>query len=145
MRIACTTGPGRGRSRLATIAIATAALFATAASPALAATCIQVTGEGVSLFFQFKGKLPTKPNSFQQLSGRIDGVGPAYGAATVPVDGSFVELAGGFASGGTLFGFFNIGFAPPKSKTGGGGVVIDNILIPVEAKIVSCRKEPKPK
>lgn len=129
----------------ALVGAATLAMLAAGAAPALAATCIQVTGEGVDLFFQFKGKLPQKPNSFQQLSGRFNGFGPAYGAASVAQDGSFVEIAGGFASGGTVFGLINVGFAPPKSKVGGGGVVIDNVLTPVEATIVSCRKEPKPK
>lgn len=136
-------GTRLGRGML--VGAAALAMLAAGAAPTLAATCIQVTGEGVELFFQFKGKLPQKPNSLVPVNGRINGTGPAYGAASVPEDGSFVEIAGGFASGGTVFGLYNIGFAPPKSKVGGGGVVIDNVLIPVEAKIVPCRKEPKPK
>ena len=139
---------GSIRSRLGRgtcVVAAGLAMLVAGAAPTLATTCIQVTGEGVALFFQFKGKLPQKPNTFQQLSGRFDGVGPAYGAASVAEDGSFAELAGGFASGGTVFGDFSLRFAPPKSKVGSGGVVIDDTLTPVDAEIVSCRKEPKPK
>jgi hypothetical protein len=93
-----------------------------AAAPARADFCVRLNGgpfSGDLGFFRFKGTLPTTAGQIVGLKGRVAGLSPVFGTATVAKDGSFVEI------GATLFadatqGQIDLAFFPPTSRTGSG-------------------------
>jgi hypothetical protein len=97
-------------------------LMMTAASPARADFCMQLNGGSFSGdigFFRFKGTLPTDPGQIVGLKGRVAGLSPVFGTATVAKDGSYVEI------GATFFldadeGQIDLAFFPPGARAGSG-------------------------
>jgi hypothetical protein len=72
--------------------------FATAL-PAQADFCLQLIGgvfSGDLGFFRFHGKMLTVPGKIMTLRGRVAGLSPVFGTATVATDGSYVELGATF-------------------------------------------------
>lgn len=120
------------------------------AAPARADYCMQLDGGAFSGdlgFFRFKGKMPTIPGKIVALKGRIAGLSPVFGAATVATDGSYVELGATFFADSEQ-GQIDVTFFPPNSQSGsgygdygqygtGGGSF--------DAAIVSCGLEPERK
>jgi hypothetical protein len=122
------------------------AVSAAGAVPAFADFCVQLNGgsfTGDPGFFRFKGSLPTKAGAVTTLRGRVAGLSPAFGAAVVAENGSFVELAATFFIDGVQ-GQFAVAFSPPTSKNGEGDGAIGEYGLGdgVSAKIVSCSNEP---
>lgn len=89
-------------------------------------------------FFRFKGKLPTKAGKIKNLRGRVAGISPVYGTATVYKDGSGVEVGASFFLDG-FFDHLNITFFGPNFTDGSGeayGVSVNDVTI------VNCSDEP---
>jgi hypothetical protein len=86
--------------------------------------CFQLDGgpfSGDLGFFRFEGALPTAPGEMVGLNGRVAGLSPAFGAATVAKDGSCVEIGATFFAD-NVQGQIDLAFSPPTSKTGTGSV-----------------------
>jgi hypothetical protein len=84
--------------------LATAALALAMATPARADFCIQLSGgpfSGDLGFFRFKGTLPNGKGAVVTLKGRVAGLSPVFGTATVAKDGTFVEIGATFFADGT--------------------------------------------
>jgi hypothetical protein len=91
-------------------------------TPAAADYCFQLNGGSFSGdlgFFRFKGKRPTKKGAVVQLTGRVAGLSPVYGTATVGKDGSFAEIAATFVADG-VEGQIDLQFFPPSASSGSG-------------------------
>src|SRR5262245_11187473 len=98
------------------------ALALLAVLPARADTCLQLNGgpfTGDIGFFRFKGDVPTDPGKMVGLKGRAAGLSPVFGAATVPADGSYVEVGATFFIDGDE-GQIDLFFSPPTNTTGSG-------------------------
>jgi hypothetical protein len=116
------------------------------AVPARADFCMQLNGgpfSGDLGFFRFAGKLPKKKGAKVKLAGRVAGLSPVFGTATVPKDGSFVEIGATFFADGEQ-GQIDVSFFPPNAKSGGGSgdygaYGTGNSFT---AAIVSCALEP---
>jgi hypothetical protein len=96
-------------------------LFA-APSPARADFCIQVSGgpfSGDLGFFRFRGDLPVAPGTIRALRGRVAGMSPVFGTATVTKDGKALEIGATFFADAEQ-GQIDIGFAPPRARAGDG-------------------------
>lgn len=116
------------------------------ALPARADFCLQLNGTAFSGdlgFFRFHGTLPTTAGKMMTLKGRVAGLSPVFGTATVAKDGTYVELGATFFADGEQ-GQIDVTFFPPDSKRGSGygnygqygtGTSFD-------ASVVSCSLEP---
>jgi hypothetical protein len=118
----------------------------TAATPAYADFCLQLNGGSFSGdlgFFRFKKARPTGPGAIVALKGRVAGLSPVFGTATVAKDGSFLEIGATFFADGTQ-GQIDVSFFPPNNATGsgsgnyGGSGTSQNF----SATVVSCNLEP---
>jgi len=140
----------RNASRNLVLACAVLPAFALAAAlPAHAAFCLQLNGgpfSGDLGFFRFKGKMPTVPGQIVTLRGRVAGLSPVFGTATVATDGSYVELGATFFADAEE-GQIDVTFAPPTAQSGSGygdygqygtGASFD-------ASVVACSLEPERK
>jgi hypothetical protein len=90
--------------------------------PAWADYCIQLNGapfSGDLGFFRFKGDFPTASGKIIALRGRVAGLSPVFGTATVAKDGTFTEIGATFFADGVQ-GQINLAFFPPASNTGSG-------------------------
>jgi hypothetical protein len=126
--------------------VATSALTFAVAMPARADFCLQVAGgpfSGDLGFFRFSGKRPTKKGVIEQLTGRVAGLSPVFGTATVAKDGTFVEIGATFFADGTQ-GQIDVSFFPPTSTSGSGGGDYGayDAGQAVTANIVACTLEP---
>jgi hypothetical protein len=127
-------------------ALATPFLLLALAAPVRADFCLQLNGGAFSGdlgFFRFKGKLPKASGAIVALRGRAAGLSPAFGAATVAKDGSFVEVGATFFIDGDQ-GQFDVSFFPPTATTGsgGGGYGVYGTGTAVTAAVVDCATEP---
>jgi hypothetical protein len=125
-----------------------AVLLATVAWPAPASAdfCIQLNGGSFSGdlgFFRFKGSLPTKLGKIEALTGRVAGLSPAFGTATVTDPGSkTIELAATFFADGTQ-GQFDVNlFAPFTSGSGDADYGDYGTSQSVNVTVVDCSLEP---
>jgi hypothetical protein len=126
--------------------VATSAFTLAVAMPARADFCVQVAGgpfSGDLGFFRFKGTLPKKKGAVVTLNGRVAGLSPVFGTATVAKDGTFVEIGATFFADGTQ-GQIDVSFFPPTaaSGSGGGDYGAYDAGQAVTAKIVACTLEP---
>ncbi len=126
--------------------IATAALALAVATPARADFCIQLSGgpfSGDLGFFRFKGTLPKGKGAVVTLKGRVAGLSPVFGTATVAKDGTFVEIGATFIADGTQ-GQIDVSFFPPTAAAGSGGGDYGAYGAgqAVTANIVACTLEP---
>ncbi len=97
-------------------------LALTAAVPARADFCIRLNGgpfSGDLGFFRFRGDRPVLAGQIVSLRGRVAGLSPVFGTATVAKDGSFVEIGATFFADGVQ-GQIDLAFFPPTSTTGSG-------------------------
>jgi hypothetical protein len=122
------------------------AIAAFASIPARADTCMQLDGAAFSGdlgFFRFKGDLPTDPGKIVALKGRIAGLSPVFGTATVAKDGSYVEVGATFFADATQ-GQIDLAFFPPANTTGSGDGNYGSYGTGTSftVKRVSCAKEP---
>lgn len=138
------------RQTFRTAALAGAASLLTvsllAATPARADYCFRLTGGSFSGdlgFLRFKGTRPTTPGQIVPISGRIAGLDPVFGAATVAKDGSNVEFGGTFFADATQ-GQFDFWINPPGGTTGSGYGSYGEYGLSdtVKAKQVNCANEP---
>ena len=137
------------RSKLSSALFAFAATLALAlavATPARADFCIQLSGgpfSGDLGFFRFKGTLPKGKGAVVTLRGRVAGLSPVFGTATVAKDGTFVELGATFFADGTQ-GQIDVSFFPPTAAAGSGGGDYGAYGAgqAVTANIVACTLEP---
>ena len=116
------------------------------ATPAAADYCFQLNGgpfSGDLGFFRFKGKRPTKKGAVQQLTGRVAGLSPVYGTATVGKDGSFAEFAATFVADGVQ-GQIDVQFFPPSASSGSGtgDYGVYGLGTSFSANVVNCSAEP---
>ncbi|HEY1961909.1 MAG TPA: hypothetical protein VGG69_05795 [Rhizomicrobium sp.] len=137
---------GTARHRNLVCFAAFAAITMLSAAPARADFCMQLNGGSFSGdlgFFRFQGRLPTAPGAMVALHGRAAGLDPVFGAATVPTDGSYVELGATFFIDATE-GQFDVTFFPPGAKNGSGYADYGTYDVnqSVTAKIVHCGLEP---
>jgi hypothetical protein len=131
-----------------TIIIATA-VFATVtmAVPAYADSfCLQLNGGPFSAdlgFFRFKGNRPLMPGAIVDLKGRVAGLSPVFGTATVAKDGSFLEIAATFFADGEE-GQIDVQFFPPNNTSGSGygNYGAYGTSQSFTATVVSCALEP---
>lgn len=131
------------RPALPVLAILTTLLIAT---PAAADYCFQLDGGSFSGdlgFFRFSGKRPTKKGAKKQLTGRVAGLSPVYGTATVGKDGSFAEFAATFVADGDE-GQIDVQFFPPSASSGSGtgDYGAYGLGTSFSANVVDCSGEP---
>jgi hypothetical protein len=132
------------------LACAALPIFALAtALPAQADFCLQLNGgpfSGDLGFFRFKGKMPTIAGKIVTLRGRVAGLSPVFGTATVGTDGSYVELGATFFAD-AVEGQIDVTFFPPTSDTGSGYGDYGSYDVgsSVDASVVSCGLEPERK
>jgi len=127
-------------------AISCTALLALTAAAARADFCMQLNGgpfSGDLGFFRFKGSAPKAKGAIKTLAGRVAGLSPVFGTATVARDGTFLEIAATFFADATE-GQFDVSFFPATSKDGDGNGDYGayGVGVGVTAKIVSCTLEP---
>ena len=108
--------------------------------------CFQLSGgpfSGDLGFFRFKGKRPVSSGQVATLSGRVAGLSPVFGTATVAKDGSFAEFGVTFFADADEVQF-DISFFPPPSSSGSGyGDYGDyGTSVSVTVTVVSCTLEP---
>ena len=92
------------------------------AGPATADFCVQVSGgpfSGDLGLFRFKGGLPKGKGSIKKLNGRVAGLSPVFGTATVYPDGSGTELGFTFFADATQ-GQVNVSIFGPTFTDGFG-------------------------
>ena len=116
------------------------------ATPARADFCIQLNGgpfSGDLGFFRFKGTLPKGKGVVVTLKGRVAGLSPVFGTATVAKDGTFVEVGATFFADGTQ-GQIDVSFFPPTAAVGSGGGDYGTYGAgqALTANIVACTLEP---
>ncbi len=115
------------------------------AGPVRADWCLQLNGEISSAlgFFRFTGARPTQAGKIVPLTGRVAGLGPAYGTATVQKDGSTVELGVTFWADAEE-GQFDVWLRGPRFNKGDGyaGYGQYGTTGDVTAKVVACKDEP---
>jgi hypothetical protein len=121
-------------------------LAATMITPARADFCLQLTGGSFSGdlgFFRFNGDLPITAGQITTLRGRIAGLSPVFGTATVAKDGSYVELGATFFADSEE-GQIDVTLFPPTSKTGTGrgNYGIYGTGASVTVKKTACSNEP---
>ena len=120
------------------------------ALPARADFCMQLNGGSFSGdlgFFRFDGRMPTKPGKIVTLRGRVAGLSPVYGTATVATDGSYVELGATFFADSEE-GQIDVTFFPPNSQSGSGYGDYGQYGTDggsFDASIVNCALEPERK
>ena len=124
----------------------TFALACALTMPARADVCVQLTGgpfSGDLGFFRFKGALPKGTGVVVALKGRVAGLSPVFGTATVAKDGTFVEIGATFFADGTQ-GQIDVSFFPPTASAGSGGgdYGVYGAGQAVTANIVACTLEP---
>jgi hypothetical protein len=101
-------------------AVTVAGLIAT--TPAYADFCLQLNGGSFSGdlgFFRFKKSRPTGSGAIMTLKGRVAGLSPVFGTATVAKDSSFLEIGATFFADGVQ-GQIDVQFFPPNHATGSG-------------------------
>ncbi len=128
---------------LVALAVLTAARFTSTAGNSF---CVQLSGgpfSGDLGFFRFTAKKPTAAGKIVGLSGRVAGLSPVFGTATVAKDGSYTEIGATFFADGDE-GQIDVSFFPPKSATGSGygDYGAYGTSSSVTAGIVSCSLEP---
>ena len=137
----------RSRWSSALLAFAVTSVVALAAAiPARADFCIQLNGgpfSGDLGFFRFKGNLPKTKGAVVTLKGRVAGLSPVFGTATVAKDGTFVEIGATFFADATQ-GQIDVSFFPPTAAAGSGGGDYGayDVGQAVTANIVACTLEP---
>lgn len=125
-----------------------AAVLLFAPSRARADFCMQVSGgpfSGDLGFFRFRGSVPKAKGAMVSLAGRVAGLSPVFGAATVQLDGSGVEIAATFFADAEegqidLFLPFPVGRSSVASGYGDYGAYGTGVS--VSANLVSCKLEP---
>jgi hypothetical protein len=123
------------------------AIFATilVAFPVWADWCLQLDGtlSGDLGFFRFTGIQPRQPGQIVNLAGRVAGLGPAYGTATVNKDGTSLEVGVTFFADAEQ-GQFDIWLQGPSYLKGDGyaGYGAYGTSGHVTAKRVLCSGEP---
>jgi hypothetical protein len=141
---------GRTCCNLALACAALPALAFATALPAQADFCMQLNGGSFSGdlgFFRFHGNMPTAPGKIVTLRGRVAGLSPVFGAATVATDGSYVELGATFFADADE-GQIDVTFSPPRSDTGSGDGDYGQYGTgggSFDASIVNCALEPERK
>ncbi len=116
--------------------------------PACADFCVQVSGgpfSGDLGFFRFKGSLPKAKGAMVSLAGRVAGLSPVFGAATVQLDGSGVELGATFfadAEQGQIDLFFPLPLTRSSAGSGYGDYGAYGTGASLTANLVSCKGEP---
>ena len=118
----------------------------TSTTPAYADFCLQLNGapfSGDLGFFRFKGTRPTTKGAIVALKGRVAGLSPVFGAATVAKDGSFLEIGATFFADGTQ-GQIDVSFFPPSNTSGSGSGDFGayGTSDSFTATVVSCSLEP---
>ncbi len=94
----------------------------TAVPPAYADFCLQLNGGSFSGdlgFFRFKKTRPTGSGAIMAVKGRVAGLSPVFGTATVAKDGTFLEIGATFFADGVQ-GQIDVSFFPPSNATGSG-------------------------
>src|SRR5262245_35106703 len=137
----------RINTQLQTIPLS-ATLLATVAwtVPASADFCLQFSGElsGALGFFRFKGNLPTSSGSITKLAGRVAGLSPVFGTATVTGTGpdKTVEIGATFFADASQ-GQFDVNLFPPfTTGSGYAGYGEYDVNHAVTLTVVSCSLEP---
>ena len=94
-------------------------------------------------FFRFKGALPEGKGAVVTLKGRVAGLSPVFGTATVAKDGTFVEIGATFFADGNQ-GQIDVSLFPPTAAAGNGGGDYGTYGAgqAVTANIVACTLEP---
>jgi hypothetical protein len=132
------------RAKLHIFLVAIITAFALA-SPVRADWCLQVGQPlgGALGFFRFVGPRPTAHGTIVPLTGRVAGMSPAFGTATVYKDGSGLELGVTFFADATE-GQFDITLSPPLFRKGDGFASYGayGVNRHATAKVVSCSQEP---
>ena len=117
----------------------------TLTSPVMADWCLQVGQPlgGALGFFRFIGPRPTARGTITPLTGRVAGMSPAFGTATVYKDGSGLELGVTFFADAAE-GQFDITLFPPRFRTGSGRASYGayGVNRHTTAKVVACSQEP---
>jgi hypothetical protein len=118
----------------------------TPAAPAYADFCLQLNGgpfSGDLGFFRFKKTRPTAPGAIVALKGRVAGLSPVFGTATVAKDGSFLEIGATFFADVTQ-GQIDVSFFPPNATSGSGSGSYGSYGTSqsFSAAVVSCNLEP---
>jgi hypothetical protein len=117
----------------------------TVASPAFADWCLQLNGglSGDLGFFRFKEKLTKKKGKIVSLKGRVAGLSPVFGTATVAKDGSAVEIGVTFFADATQ-GQFDVWLYAPSFTSGDGYADYGTYDVnqSVTAAVVNCSLEP---
>jgi hypothetical protein len=132
--------------KMKALILASALLFSfTITSSAFADWCLQFSGalSGDLGFFRFKGKLPTKSGKIKALRGRVAGLSPAFGTATVYKNGSGVELGVTFFAD-AVQGQFDVTLFGPgfTSESGYADYGTYDVNQSVNVIIVNCSLEP---
>jgi hypothetical protein len=123
------------------------ALCLVLAGPARADFCVQLDGPALSGdlgFFRFKGKLPKKAGKIKPLHGRVAGLSPANGTATVYKDKSGVELGVEFYADAAQ-GQFDVSIFANQGWTAGSGYAnygAYDVTFGHTVTVVSCNLEP---
>ena len=86
---------------------------------------------------------PTAPGTIVDLKGRVAGLSPVFGTATVAKDGTFLEIGATFFADGTQ-GQIDVSFFPPNATTGSGSGNYGayGTSQSFSANVVSCNLEP---
>jgi hypothetical protein len=115
------------------------------AFPVWAEWCLQLDGtlSGDLGFFRFTGTQPKQAGQIVSLAGRVAGLGPAYGTATVSKDGTSLEVGVTFFADAEQ-GQFDIWLQGPYYLKGDGyaGYGTYGTSGHVTAKRVLCSGEP---
>jgi hypothetical protein len=127
------------------LAVATLAVLSPAA-PAYADFCLQLNGGSFSGdlgFFRFKKTRPTGSGAIVNLKGRVAGLSPVFGTATVAKDGTFLEIGATFFADGVQ-GQIDVSFFPPNATSGSGSGNYGSYGTSqsFSAAVVSCDLEP---
>jgi hypothetical protein len=135
------------RTLKATLLAVTTVVVLSTTTPAFADFCIQLNGGSFSGdlgFFLFKGLRPTTNGAVVDLKGRVAGLSPVFGAATVAKDGSFLEIGATFFADGDQ-GQIDVTFFPKTGTTGTFGGAFNAYGTSGStgtATVVNCNLEP---
>jgi hypothetical protein len=132
-------------SIITALAVLSMSLFT--ASPARADFCLQLNGGALSGdlgFFRFAKRLPKKPGTFVPIVGRVAGLSPAFGAATVSDDGAVIEVAVTFFADAAE-GQFDVWLTSSSQYTSGNGYAdygTYDVNVSHTVNVVNCSLEP---
>ena len=121
-------------------------VFLAIATPVRADFCFQLNGGSFSGdlgFFRFEGKRPTSAGKIVKLTGRVAGLSPVFGTATVAKDASFSEFGATFFAD-AVEGQFDVSFFPPKATSGSGSGAYGSygLIDSLSVSVVDCSTEP---